>query len=226
VQGLSQINVTIDFSQTATFNRGFEQGVGSCHAITSLRADWREQMQMTVNDLNMQRVRFHGLLDDEMSTVLPNGEYSFLNIFKSFDYLLSIGVAPLVELSFMPELYANGTATIFYYQSNTTPPKNVTKWEMLISSLATALIDRYGERTVTSWIFEVWNEPNCDFWNGTMAQYYELYLVTARALKSVNADIKVGGPVTCQLAYLDDFLAFVKAKNAPLDIVTSHLCTC
>lgn len=110
----------------------------------SLRADWREQLSELVNDIGVKRVRFHGLLDDEMSTVLPNGDYSFLNIFKSFDFLLSIGIEPLVELSFMPDLYASGNATIFYYKSNITPPSSVTKWTSLISALATALIDRYG----------------------------------------------------------------------------------
>lgn len=52
----------------------------------------------SVAETGVKRIRFHGLLDDEMSTVLPNGQYSFLNIFKSFDFLVSLGVAPLVEL--------------------------------------------------------------------------------------------------------------------------------
>ena len=41
-------------------------------------------------------VRFHGLLDDDMSVVLQgdNGElvYSFANVFNVFDFMLSIGV--------------------------------------------------------------------------------------------------------------------------------------
>ena len=70
-----QVNVSIDTSQLDSFNRGFLGAVGSCHAITSLRADWRQQLAATVSDIGVKRVRFHGLLDDEMSTVLPDGTY-------------------------------------------------------------------------------------------------------------------------------------------------------
>ena len=47
------------------------------------------------------------------------------------------------------------------------------------------LLDRYGKNEVESWYFEVWNEPNIDFWDGVPKQqtYFALYDVTARALK-------------------------------------------
>lgn len=147
----------------------------------------------------------------------------------------------------MPNLFASGNETIFYYESNITPPKSVQQWTALIAALAQALIDRYGAPLVRTWIFEVWsvvvfgsavcaslalvaltvaatrNEPNCGFWSGTMKQYYALYAETARALKGVDAALLVGGPVTCQTAYLGEFLQFVQTNGVPCDFVTSHL---
>ena len=76
---------------------------------------------------------------------------------------------------------------------------------------------------MSKWIFEVWNEPNCGFWDSSMKNYYVLYQITASALKSVSAQIQVAGPVTCQTGYLREFLKFVNANNVPLDVVTSHL---
>ncbi len=62
----------------------------------------------------MKMIRFHGLLDDDMSVVLADGSYSFFNIDSVFDFLLSINVRPVVELSFMPSVLASGTDTVFW----------------------------------------------------------------------------------------------------------------
>ena len=45
--------------------------------------------------------------------------------------------------------------------------------------------------------FEVWNEADLHaFWNGTKSQYFELYKVSAEAVKSVDPTLRVGGPAT------------------------------
>eukprot|EP01045_Picozoa_sp_COSAG04_P041967 COSAG04_NODE_13024_length_623_cov_1.108779_2_plen_65_part_01 len=48
-----------------------------------------------------------GLLDDDMSVVDDKGEYSWYNIDRVYDHMLSLGVRPIVELSFMPKFLAN-----------------------------------------------------------------------------------------------------------------------
>ncbi|TAM96578.1 MAG: glycosyl hydrolase family 39, partial [Rhodanobacteraceae bacterium] len=87
------------------------------------------------------------------------------------------------------------------------------------------LIARYGINEVASWYFEVWNEPNIDFWGGEpkQATYFELYDHTARALKSVSPRIRVGGPATAQAAWVPAFLEHVHKANVPVDFVSSHV---
>ena len=71
---------------------------------------------------------------------------------------------------------------------NVSPPKDYAKWDEMITQFVKHLIDRYGIDEVSQWYFEVWNEPNIDFWTGDpkQATYFELYDHTARAIKSVN----------------------------------------
>jgi xylan 1,4-beta-xylosidase len=198
--------------------------VGSSHAATTLRGDWQAQLAMARQSIGTRRVRFHGVFDDDMSVVLPDGSFSFLNAFKSFDAILQRNVVPLVELSFMPMAYASSpSSTIFHYNGNVSPPANTTQWTTLVAAFATALIDRYTLAQVQSWIFEVFNEPNCGFWSGSQIQYYQFYAATAMALKSVHQSLRVAGPVTCQLAWLDDFCRWCFINGVPLDVVTSHL---
>jgi xylan 1,4-beta-xylosidase len=51
--------------------------------------------------------------------------YNFQYIDALYDYLLSIGVKPFVELGFMPAAMASGEKTIFWWRGNVTPPREL-----------------------------------------------------------------------------------------------------
>ena len=85
----------------------WEHTVGSGHAPLALRADWQEQLRRCHDELGFRHVRFHGLLSDDMGTLIAHQNkplYSFFNADRICDFLLSIGMRPFVELGFMPEL--------------------------------------------------------------------------------------------------------------------------
>jgi xylan 1,4-beta-xylosidase len=93
----------------------------------ALRADWQAQVHQCHRELGFRYVRFHGLLSDDMGTLMCHeGEllYSFFNADQIIDFLLSIGMRPFVELSFMPTALASGSKTVFHYRGNVTPQKD------------------------------------------------------------------------------------------------------
>jgi xylan 1,4-beta-xylosidase len=204
----------------------WEHTVGSCHAPLALRADWQEQLRRCHRELGVERVRFHGLLSDDMGTLVRHGgrlTYSFFNADRIVDFLLSIGMQPFVELSFMPRALASGEATIFSYRANVTPPADYQAWARLVGRLADHWVERYGRDEVRRWYFEVWNEPNLRaFWAGTQAQYFELYRHSAYALKAVDCGLQVGGPATAANAWLPEFIHFCDRERLPADFVSTH----
>jgi xylan 1,4-beta-xylosidase len=223
------IHITVDTQTERTpFPHFWELCVGSCHAVMGLRADWRRQLKIAHHELGFRYVRFHGLLDDAMSVVVKDQwsgaeHLSFFNIDSIFDYLLSIGMKPFLELGFMPSALASGTQTCFYYRANVTPPVDYAQWEGLIQSLTRHLVSRYGIDEVRSWFFEVWNEPNLPFfWAGTKEDYFKLYEHAARAVKSVDSQLRVGGPATSVNAWIPDLIAFCQRSRAPLDFISTH----
>ncbi|MEO8586876.1 MAG: beta-xylosidase, partial [Acidobacteriota bacterium] len=189
----------------------WEHTVGSGHALLGLRADWQEQMTRCHRELGFRHVRFHGLLSDDVGTLVCERNrpvYSFFNADRIWDFLLSIGMRPFVTLSFMPEMLGSGPTTVFHYRANVTPPKSLRKWETLVKRLVRHAIQRYGRGEVEQWPFEVWNEPNVKaFWTGSRLDYLRLYHATARAIKAVEPRIAVGGPATAMNAWIDEFLA-------------------
>jgi xylan 1,4-beta-xylosidase len=204
----------------------WEHTVGSCHAPLALRADWQAQLRRCRQELGFRYVRFHGLLSDDVGTLVQHHGrliYSFFNADRIVDFLLSISMRPFVELSFMPTALASGDATIFSYRSNVTPPADYGAWAELVRRLVAHWAGRYGVDEVRRWYFEVWNEPNLSaFWGGTQTDYFELYRHTVEAVKGVDPGLRVGGPATAANAWLPEFLDFCDRNGLPADFVSTH----
>ena len=201
--------------------------VGSCHAATLLRADVQAHIRKARADIGFRYIRFHGLFDDDMSVYFKPmfGEpiISFYNIDLIFDFLLSIGMKPFIEIGFMPEALASGTSTVFHYKGNVTMPKDDEAWKNLIRLFAQHLIERYGLEEVRQWFFEVWNEPNLRFFfDGTQEDYFHLYEMTARTLKQVDEHLQVGGPATSVNAWITAFRSFCDDNGVPYDFISTH----
>src|SRR5665213_197006 len=221
------VNFTCDLTGTTTpITHFWEHTVGSGHATLALRADWQAQLRRAHDELGFRHVRFHGLLCDDVGTLVAEGDtlfYSFFNADQIFDFLLSIGMKPFVELSFMPTALASADQTAFHYRANVSRPKNYENWSTLIQKLVSHWVDRYGLTEVKKWFFEVWNEPNLKvFGSGNMDEYFELYRHTAVAIKSVDKSLMVGGPATAENEWIEEFIAFCASIQMPPDFVSTH----
>jgi xylan 1,4-beta-xylosidase len=228
---------------TTPFPHFWEKTFGSGRAILALRADYRQDLHTVKQATDFQSIRFHGILDDEIGVYDPARQtknpglaaqaandasiYNFFYLDEIYDGLLAEHVKPFVELSFMPEKMASRPNSLhtFTGNPNNSPPKDYALWDAMMKALALHLIDRYGIDEVSTWKFEVWNEPNLDFWGGEPKQetYFKLYDHTARDLKAISPRLQVGGPATAQAAWVTPFLAHVHAVNAPIDFVSTHV---
>jgi xylan 1,4-beta-xylosidase len=223
--------IVIDANAAAhPFPHFWEQMFGSGRAILSLRDSYRRDLRAVKQITDFSYIRFHGILDDDVGIYDEDSRgqpvYNFSYIDQIYDGLLANGVRPFVEISFMPnKLAANNIHQGFWYSPNVSPPKDWSRWDNLVAAFARHLVDRYGVDEVAQWYFEVWNEPNLDFWAGQPRQdtYWELYDHTARAVKAVSSRLRVGGPASAQAAWVDALIRHCAEKNIPLDFVSSHV---
>jgi xylan 1,4-beta-xylosidase len=211
------------------FPHFWEQAFGSGRAILTLRESYRNDLREVKKATDFNYVRFHNILHDEDGVydedAKGNPIYNFAYVDQIYDGLLQNGVRPFFEISFMPKKLAlRQDVHPFWYKQIVSPPKDYKKWDNLIRALAQHLVDRYGVDEVSKWYFEVWNEPNIDFWSGEpkQATYFELYDHTARALKSVSPRLRVGGPATSSAHWVDAFIQHVASENVPVDFISSH----
>jgi xylan 1,4-beta-xylosidase len=224
-------SLTVDATaQSRPFPHFWEHMFGSGRAILSLREGYREDLRDVHGATAIGYIRFHALLHDEMGVYTEDATgapvYNFSYVDQVYDGLLANGVRPLVEISFMPrKLAAHDIRHSFWYHPVVSPPKSYAKWDALIGALARHLVERYGIDEVSHWYFEVWNEPNLDFWAGVPKQetYFKLYDHTARAIKAVDARLRVGGPATAQAAWVPAFIRHCEQNHVPVDFVSTHV---
>ena len=242
------IPLTIDAAAPTTpFPHFWEKTFGSGRAILSLRESYRTDLATVKDATDFESIRFHAIFHDEVGLYDPDRKsiefaqtagktgttsqdasvYNFSYVDQIYDGLLARHVRPYVELSFMPKKMAADPNKLhpFWYHPVVSPPKSYEEWDAMIRAFTQHLVNRYGLDEVATWKFEVWNEPNLDFWGGEpkQATYFELYDHTARAVKSVSPRLQVGGPSTAQAAWVTPFLQHVKEADVPIDFVSSHV---
>ena len=169
--GASTVSIAIDAAKAEPFPHYWERCVGSGHGALTLREDWRRHVAMANADLGIQRVRFHGILDDDMSVSFSPNETGFVNIDSTCDFLVEHNMSMVMELGFMPRWLArNKTGTsptggdgpyscrhsINHYIGCSDPPYDFSLWGDLIGKLGAHLVERYGiDEMADRWAFEV-----------------------------------------------------------------------
>ncbi|MBB3113903.1 xylan 1,4-beta-xylosidase [Paenibacillus phyllosphaerae] len=201
-------------------------------AKEGLHADVQQQLRELQRRCPFRYLRFHGIFDDAMmvyqETQAGQPIYNFRFVEQLFDFLLSIGLKPFVELGFMPsELAHDRSKTIFYNQSYVSGPKSLDRWCELVGRFLRHCMNRYGAAEVESWKFEFWNEPQLQlFWPGTMEEYFELYQVTYRTLKSCSDKLQIGAPGTVismeTRAFNQHFFAYCREHDCLPDFIPLH----
>lgn len=127
--------------------------------------------------------------------------YDWTILDRIFDTYQQTGVKPLAEIGFMPEALSSHPQPYRHSFPNGSiwtgwahPPKSYEAWAELIYQWVRHCVDRYGAHEVESWYWEVWNEPDIGYWQGTPEEYYKLYDFAADAVKRALPAAKIGGP--------------------------------
>src|SRR5699024_8266138 len=205
-------------------------------AAEGLKSEWQSQLAELQKDIGFKYIRFHGIFSDDMMIVNKDSDgnitYNWRYVNELFDYLQSVNLKPFIELGFMPEAFKSSDDNIYWWNANVSQPKDINLWTDLVKEFIKNCINRYGIDEVETWYFEVWNETDLEkiFWIGTKEDYFNFYLETANAVKSISQNLKVGGPsITHENihkdTWLDDFVTFCKENKVPLDFVTIHIYT-
>jgi len=137
-----------------------------------------------------------------------NPIYDWAILDRIFDTFHGAGVKPLVEIGFMPKAlsthpdpYRHSFPQGSIYTGWAYPPKDYQKWSDLVFQFVRHLRAHYGDAEVKKWLWEVWNEPDIDYWKGTPEQFFKLYDFSVDAILRALPEARIGGPDSTGPAY-------------------------
>jgi xylan 1,4-beta-xylosidase len=169
--------------------------------------------------------------------------YSWSIIDSIFDTYVKRGMKPLAQIGFMPEALSTKPQPYRHhwkpgdpYSDIITgwayPPKDYNKWAELVYQWVRHSVERYGQKEVESWYWEVWNEPDQIYWKGTKEEFFKLYDYSAMAVKKALPSARIGGANVTGGAtkFLNDFINhcltgtnYATGKTgSPLDLILFH----
>ncbi|MDD5936347.1 MAG: glycosyl hydrolase, partial [Clostridiales bacterium] len=232
---MKEKNIVIDGTKSYLFHNHVDECIGTGRMDLALGEEYRKQLALVQKEIGFSYIRGHGLFSDQMAIYheykdeneVTCVEYNFTYLDQVMDSYQKLGLKPFLELGFMPKQLASGSQTIFYWNGNTTPPKDYQRWCDMVCATIQHLMDRYGMDEVLTWPIEVWNEPNLPgFWEkADMKEYFKLFESTFRAIKALNPNLKVGGPAVCggtDEVWISAFMEFCHEKKLAIDFVTRH----
>lgn len=209
-----------------TLTHNFRNMLSISAASDILIAENQDMIRIIQQEVGFRYIHFHGLFDDAMRVYGENEngapELNFSRIDAAIDFLLSVGLLPFVELSYMPGALALPNARQAYYnQSVISLPANMEKWIYLVRSFVCHLSGRYGRREVSRWPFALWNLPDSGelLGLGSAEDYFGFYHATWKAVKGCVPEIRFCSP-SC-MAETAESGEFIPAF---LDLCQQHNC--
>ena len=200
-----------------------------------LYAEVQDMLRQIQQAVGFRYLRFHGIFSDDMLVCRMNKDgtlqFSFTMIDKVLDFILSVGLKPLIQFSFMPQaMAANPEKTIFASPFTISPPRRIEDWNMLVGLFLTHIRSRYGTEEIRSWLYSVWNEPDTSvqmFGFDDDQAFFSLYENTWQVVKEFDPELVFGTPslyptTTYEVKWMKEFLAFTRQKECAPQFVDIH----
>lgn len=201
------------------------------------RADLQRQLAMARDELGMRHVRACAMFSTEMVVWekaledwrLPAAERprqsNWQMIDLSIEALLELGLKPIFTTCFIPEGMTDDPTVCWPDGNRTGMPRDLEQWKAFVAEAIQHQIERYGLEEVRSWYFECWNEPNLKgcFFGGSKEDFFQLWSATWHAVKSVDRELRFGGPSTAKGEWIPEFMTFTEGDGTPPDYLVIHV---
>ncbi len=210
------------------------------------------EMNSFYTEANMTSCRTHDINQTDIHRIFPDfskdvndeSAYNFEESDKVLAAIIDAGMEPFFRFGIS---WSDPEKSREHLQ----PPEDFDKWAQICEHIILHYNEGWADGfnyDIEYW--EIYNEPDCqpvpensNFWQGTPEEFYRLYDVTAKYLKEKFPDLKIGGYGSCGfyaltktnavntgsspenqyfIQFFEDFLAYIKEHNTPMDFFTWH----
>jgi xylan 1,4-beta-xylosidase len=199
------------------------------------RADVQRHLAMARDELGVRYVRAAAMFSPELAvwdydladwrkpgkSKRPNWQLIDL----SLEALLELGLKPIYTTCFTPVGLTDDPTNCWPDKNATGLPRDLQQWTDFIATGLRHHLERYGRDELRSWYFELWNEPNLKgtFFGGTREEFFQLWDATHRAFKTVDPELRLGGPSTARAEWIPEFLDWTEKHGTRPDYLIAHV---
>lgn len=200
-------------------------------AVDGLSAVVQEQLRIAQKEITFSYLRFHGIFDDDMMVYdedsYGNPTYNFTYCNMLLDFLHSVGLKPYLELGFVPGKLSQNPNQYDLYHAHICMPVDWDKWDSMVRAFINNCIRRYGMDEVRTWKFTPMMCNHILYRFFTWEEYIVMYQHIWKTLKSIDAELCVGGPGIDSSVMIFDWensfgpwIEWCKKENCMPDFIT------
>ncbi|MDD7641217.1 MAG: helix-turn-helix domain-containing protein [bacterium] len=190
-----------------------------------LLADIQKMLIRMQTEIGFEYLFFNGIFSDGLFVFKMGAKhtptYNFAYIDRIFDFLLSIHLKPMMQLSYMPKDLAK-TPDRYMLNHLLSEPKDLTIWCDLVQHFMEHIMNRYGIHEILTWKFSVWHQPNTPyrlFGFEAFSDFKTFYKKTYDVVKAFDPRICFGLPCMYYLQkdvdnhLVDELISYCKENN-------------
>lgn len=202
IMHLSDIDITKDGQP---LNNALHMFIGISDTYDLLLADVQNMLKRAQKEIGFKYLKLPNIFTDNLRVYSEDDKgithYNYALIDIIFDFILSLGIKPLIEIEFRS--------------------KDLNKWQNLIENLLTHLISKYGFDELDSWLFTLGNQPTTItnlFGTNNLEAFFEFLKISYDAIKNIYPKAKIGMPLlpineNNDYTFLTKFYNYFTARN-------------
>ena len=171
-------------------------------AFDLLISDIQEMVQRMQREIGFRYIHFSGVFSDDLRVCsrLPNGKlvFNFAYLDKIFNFVLSIGLKPFIQLTYMPGALASNMSRRLFNSIVSAPADN-DEWCLLIKEFMEHIIEHYGLGEVSGWYFCIWNQPDTPeklYGFGDDEKFLDFYVRSYHTIKECSPSLQIASTPT------------------------------
>ena len=172
------------------------------YAFDLLISDIQEMVQRMQREIGFRYIHFSGVFSDDLRVCsrLPNGKlvFNFAYLDKIFNFVLSVGLKPFIQLTYMPGALASNMSRRLFNSIVSAPADN-DEWCLLIKEFMEHIIEHYGLGEVSGWYFCIWNQPDTPeklYGFGDDEKFLDFYVRSYHTIKQCSPSLQIASTPT------------------------------
>lgn len=164
-------------------------------ASDMLKSEIQEHIILLKEALGFEYIRFCNPFTKDMLLDLAqqDGNYNFTRLDSIFDFLLSHGIKPHIEMGQKPHIISYNVQNAIVEGTRNVEFADVDEWERMLKEMLRHLVRRYGRSEIDTWRMELWFNENKWDQEESLGIYFQLFDILHKTVKQYSDKMEVGG---------------------------------